>query len=104
MKEARMTPRSRSRARHLVAAALAMTLAACGNGGGTDGGSQTTPVDDDAAIRQAVQGYFTALADGSYEEACAYLSDQALEQLSQFPEYTGDCEGSLATTFGGLPE
>lgn len=83
-------------------------LAACGgDGGGGDqaGSGAPAPVDDETAVREVVESYFSALANGSYEEACGYLSEEALQQIKEFPGAGGgECEESLSATFSTLPD
>lgn len=58
----------------ILAAAIALTLAACGGGDG--GGSDVQPASGVAGAEQTVHDYLAAVAAGDGSTACGYFSDE----------------------------
>ena len=75
----------------IVAAALALTLAACGGG---DGGSDTQPASGVEGAEQTVRDYLTAVSDGEGDAACGYFSDEWREGIVALNQQAADQLGA----------
>jgi ketosteroid isomerase-like protein len=78
-------------------AAAVLAVAGCGgdddggNGGGGNGGGPSASADE-AAVRQALEDFFQALADKEAEKACSFLSADAKEKAAATVPGTDTCE------------
>ena len=70
-----------------------------GGGGGSDGGGGGS---DEDAIKQTIDDYANALADGDAGAACDTLADKAKRELASL--YKGDCEAAFDRFLPQLPE
>jgi len=71
----------------VLVTSTAMALSACGgddNGSGT--GTSGSGGDDREAVTAVVTGYTDAFADGDFDKACDYLTDDARQQIEKAGE------------------
>jgi hypothetical protein len=64
------------------------------------GGSDSSS-DDEAAVRDAVTGFYAALENKDGERACAALTKRARDEIVSIDGSGGSCKKELVAQFGG---
>ncbi|UGS36495.1 nuclear transport factor 2 family protein [Capillimicrobium parvum] len=97
----------------LVVTSTALALSACGGddggGGGTGTGSASSSAaggDDREAITALVTDYTNAFADGDYDKACDFLTDDARQEIEKAAEQldADGCTEALQKATDGLDD